>query len=155
MKRIFIIITGLISLICLCCCSNSNKQNYHGTYTFKEVSYLSPLSSSTIDYTNEHMAGTKYIIETDLFKIESTDSTVEISSPNYVKEEITKKSAFLSDIHSIIGNEALYQYTIYNKDGNKTHWRLYVSSDCIWAATYADNTINGSEVIMRIDKLSK
>lgn len=155
MKRIFILITGLISLICLCCCSNSNKEDFYGTYTFKEVSYLSPLSSSTVDYINQQMAGTKYIIEADLFKIESTDNTVEISSPKYVKEKITKKCGLLSDIHSIIGDEALYQYTIYNKDGSKTHWRLYVSSDYIWAAAYSDNTINGSEVIMRIDKLSK
>lgn len=154
MKRALILMAGLISLICLSCCSNSQKQDFYGTYTFREVSYLSPLSSSSVDYINEKMKGAKYTIEADLFKIESTDNTVEISSPNYVKEEIPKNSSILLGVHSLIDSAVKYQYTIYNKDG-KTHWRLYVSSDCLWAATYADNTVNGSEVIMRIDKLTK
>lgn len=155
MKRVFIIIAGLISLVCLSCCSNSNKQDFYGTYTFKEVSYLSGLSSSSIGYINEQMAGAKYTIEADLFKIESSENTFEISSPNYVKEEIQSDSSPLSDVHTLIGNQVKYQYTIYNKDKNKTNWRLYVSSDCLWAATYIDNTANGSEVIMKIYKLSK
>jgi hypothetical protein len=98
-------------------------------YKFEKVSYLSPLSSSTIDYINERMVGTKYIIEADLFKIESADNIVEISSPNYVKEEIQSDLSTLYDVHSLDGNEVECQYTICNKEGNKTNWRLYVSSD--------------------------
>lgn len=155
MKRVFMFIVGLISLICLFCCSISDKQDFYGMYKFEKVSYLSPLSSSTIDYINERMVGTKYIIEADLFKIESADNIVEISSPNYVKEEIQSDLSTLYDVHSLDGNEVECQYTICNKEGNKTNWRLYVSSDYLWIASYVDNTTNGSEIIMSIYKLSK
>lgn len=155
MKRVFILIAGLISLVCLSCCSKSDKQDFYGTYTFEKVSYLSPLSSSTIGYINERMVGTKYTIEADLFKIESADNTVEISSPNYVKEEIQNDLSTLYDVHTLDGNEVEYQYTICNIDGKKANWRLYVSSDYLWIASYVDNTANSSEIIMSIYKLSK
>lgn len=155
MKRVFMLIVGLISLICLSCCSISDKHDFYGTYKFEKVSYLSPLSSSTIDYINERMVETKYIIEADLFKIESADNTVEISSPNYVKEEIQIDLSTLCDVYTLDGNEIECQYTICNKKGNKTNWRLYVSSDYLWIASYVDNTANGSEIIMNIYKLSK
>lgn len=155
MKRVFILIVGLISLVCLSCCSISDKQDFYGTYTFEKVSYLSPLSSCTIDYVNELMAGTKYTIEADLFKIESEGNTVQISSPNYVKEKIQSDLSALYDIHTLDVNEVEYQYTVCNKDGDKTNWRLYAFSDYLWIASYVDNTANGSEIIMSIYKLSK
>jgi len=82
MKRVYLFFICFISLIFLSCCSTSDRHNFYGKYKFEKVSYLSPLSSSTIDYVNKRMAGTTYIIEEDLFKIEFADSTVEISSPN-------------------------------------------------------------------------
>jgi len=100
------------------------------------------------------MAGTTYIIEENLFKIESADSIVEISSPNYVKEEIQGNLSALYDKDTIDGNKVEYQYTIYDKEGNKTNLRLYVSSDYLWVAFYVDNTANGSEIIMYIYKLT-
>lgn len=155
MKKVFILITVLILTFCLSCSKSSDKRDFYGTYTFEEVSYLSLLSSSTIDYINEQMAGTKYTITGDLFKIETQDNIVEISSPNYVKEEIWNESNALYDVHAAIGDEVKYQYTIYEKDGSKTNRRLYVSSDGVWIASYADNTANGSEIIMYIYKLSE
>lgn len=155
MKKGFILIAVLVSLVCLFFYSNSAKQDFYGTYTFEKVSYLSLLSSSTIDYINERMAGTKYTIEADLFKIDSAGNIVEIISPNYVKEEIQNGLPKLYDVHTLNGNEVEYQYTIYNKDGKKTNWRLYVSSDNLWIASYVDNTANGSEIIMFVYKLSK
>jgi hypothetical protein len=128
----------------------SKNSSFYGLYTFEEVSYLSRLSSSTIDYKNEQMAGTKYTIKADLFKIESAKYTYEIKSPNYLKEEMPDEINILSDVRSFIGNEVQYQYSIY-----PSHWRLYVSSDCLWIASYADNTADGSEIIMYIYKLSK
>ena len=136
-------------------CSNKDKQNFYGAYAFEKVSYLSGLSSSTVDYVDEKMAGTEYAIKADLFKIESADNTVEISSPNYVREEIPNDFSILSDVRGFIGNEAECQYTICKKDGSKTHLRLYVSSDSLWIASYADNTADGSEIIMYIYKLSR
>jgi len=156
MKRVLLtLIVVLISLVCLSCSSNSDNQDFYDTYTFEEVSYLSLLSSATIGYINERMAGTKYTIEADLFKIESADNTIEISSPNYVKEEIQNDLSALYDLHTLNDNEVEYQYTICNKDGNKTNLRLYVSSDFLWIASYADNTSDGSEIIMSIYKLVK
>lgn len=155
MKKVFTLILGIILLSCLTCCNNSDKQGFYGIYTFEKVSYLSSLSSSSINYVNEQMAGTKYIIEANLFKIKSLNNNTEISSPQYVKEEVTKQVSPLSDVRTLIGNKVKYQYTIYDKDGNKTNWRLYASSDCLWIASYVDNTANGSEIIMDIFKLSK
>jgi hypothetical protein len=151
MRRGFILLAVLVSLFFY---SNSAKVNFYSKYTFEEVSYLSPLSSSTIDYINERMTGTKYTIEADLFKIDSEDSTVEIISPNYVKEEVQNGLLILTDVRTLIGNDVKYQYTIYNRDGKRTNWRLYVSSDNLWIASYVNNTANGSEIIMSIYKLS-
>jgi len=146
MKRVFILIAGLVLLFCLSCSRNNDEQDFYGTYTFEEVSYLSLLSSSTIDYMNERMTGTKYTIEADLFKIEALDNTVEINSPNYIEEEIKDSIPTASDAYAAISEDVKYQYTIYKNDGTKTNWRLYVSSYTTWIGSYVDNTVNGSEV---------
>ncbi len=155
MKKVFILIVGLVLLSCLSCSRNNDEQGFYGTYTFEEVSYLSLLSSSTIDYVNERMTGTKYIIEADLFKVETSDNTIEINSPKYIKEEIKDSIPTASDAYAAISEDAKYQYTIYKKDGTKTNWRLYVCSDTVWISSYVDNTANGSEIIMYIYKLLK
>lgn len=155
MKKVFLIIIGLVLIVLLVSCNKSNKQGLYGTYTFVEVSYLSGLSSSTVDYIEKEMAGAKYIIEANSFKIESGKYKVDITSPKYVREEIPNDLGKLSDVRSFIGEEVKYQYTIFANDGEKTHKRLYVSSDCLWIASYADNTADGSEIIMYLYKLSK
>ena len=155
MKRTFILIICLISLVYLSSCSSKDEQKIYGTYTFEKVSYLSPLSSVTVDIVNGQMEETKYTIKADLFKIQSAEYTVEFSSPKYVNEKIPSESSVLSDVYTFIGNDVDYQYPIYDKDGNRTIWRLYVSSDCLWIGTYVDNTADGSEIIMDIYKLSK
>lgn len=155
MKKAFVLILGIILFGCLSCRSSSDKQNFYGTYTFNEVSYLSSLSSSSISYLSENMAETEYTIKANIFKIKSKDNTTEISSPKYVKEEIPSNVTPLSDVRAFIGNDVKCQYSIYDKDGNKTKWRLYASTDCLWIASYIDNTANGSETIMYIFKLSK
>lgn len=151
--RILLLTACLILIVCLYCCSIAKKHSFYGTYTFKEVSYLSLLSSSSIDYINEQMAGTKYIIGTDSFRIEYKEKAIEIISPKYVMEEIRENSSMLPNVHSIVGKGVKYQYTIYNKDGSKTGWRLYVSSDYIWVARYI--TPRDIETITEIDKLTK
>ncbi|MDR7855372.1 hypothetical protein [Tissierella sp.] len=155
MKRVLMLTVGLVLLVFLVVCSSESEKNIYDVYTFDEVSYLSPLSSSTKDYVNSQMEETIYAIKEDLFKIESTEYTVEFTSPKYVKEEISKESSLLSDVYTFIGSDVDYQYSIYDNDGNKSKWRLYVSSDSLWIATYNDSTANGSEVIMYIYRLSK
>lgn len=145
MKKILMLIIGLVLLLSISCSNNGDKESFYNTYTFEEVSYLSLLSSSTIDYMNEQMAGTKYTIEADLFKIETSDKTVEIDSPSYKKEEIEDSILTPSDVYSAMGDDVKHQYTIYKKDGSKTYWRLYVSSGNVWVGSYVDNTANGSE----------
>lgn len=130
--------TVSISLLCLSCCSNEDKKAFYGVYTFDKVSYLPPSSSSTIDFVNEYFKGSKYTIEPDLFKIEYPDHTFEIKSPNYVEEAIPLHE--IDTVRSSIGNDnVVCQYTIYN-NGNKTNWRLYISSDCVWIALYQNES---------------
>ena len=155
MKRTFILIICLISLVYLSTCSSSNKQSFYGTYSFEEVSYLSPLFIGAEDFINEHMEETKYTIEEDIFKIQFAFYIVEFSSPIYVREEIQNSTATLSDVNALIGNEVECQYSIYDNDGIKTKWRLFVSTGYLWVGSYVDNTTDGSEIIMDIYKLSK
>jgi len=150
MKRRFILITGLMLLIFLSGCGSGVEQNIFGVYTFEEVSYLSPLSSSSKDFMNRQMEGSKFTVREDLIKIESLGYTVEYSHPKYVKEKIPDETTLFSDVRTFIGSDVDYQYTIYDKDDNKTMWRLYVSSDCLWIGNYNDNTQNGSEIIIYI-----
>lgn len=157
MKRVVLLIVGfflIIFLIFLSCNGNADKQDFYGTYTFDELIYLTAFSSSLIDSVNELRAGTKYIIEKDLFKIESKDINVEISSPGYVKEEVQPVSSPLFDGDILQDNGVKYQYDIKDKDGNKTKWRLYVSHECLFVASY-HNSAYGLEIIWEIAKLSK
>jgi hypothetical protein len=157
MKRVVLLIVGFVSIIFLIFLSyngNAEKQNFYGTYTFDELIYLTGLSSSSLDYANKTMADTKYTIEADLFKIEGKDINVEISSPSYVKEDVQFDSSPLFDDRILQDNGFKYQYDIKDKDGNKTKWRLYVSRECLFIASY-HNSAFGSEVIWEIAKLSK
>ena len=157
MKRVVLLIVGFVSiifLIFLSCNGNADKQDFYGTYTFDELIYLTALSSSSLDYANKTMADTKYTIEADLFKIEDKNFKVEISSPSYVKEDVQFDSSPLFDDHILQDNGFKYQYDIKDKDGNKTKWRLYVSPECLFVASY-HNSDYGSEAIWKIAKLSK
>lgn len=129
-----------------------NKQfQIYGEYKFEKVSYLSLLSSSTADYLNNKMMGTEYTIAVDNFEIKSSsDDSMKIESPIYVKEEVPTES----DVYSFMSGKSKFQYTIYDKDKQKTHLRIYSTSDCLWIAKYADNTANGKEIIMWMYKLS-
>lgn len=152
MKRILIL--SLILLVFISAYSSENNDDFFGDYVFEEVSYLSPLLSSTKDFVSNQMEGTKFLIREDLFKIESKDYIEEYSSPKYVKEEISEDSSLLSDVYNLIASDLDYQYTILDKNENKTYWRLYVSSNNLWIAKYNDRTKNGSEIIMYVYKLS-
>ena len=152
MKKLFAITAGLLAVISLTSCGN--RQGFYGTYTFEEVSYLSPVSSATVDYMNEKMAGTKYTIESDLFMVEFDDATVQFVSPTYQKEQISTVYDTLSDASCVIGNEIDYQYTIYDEDGQNTHWRIYESPTELWISSFADNTADGSEIILNIFQIS-
>lgn len=157
MKRAVLLIVGFISivfLIFLSCNGNADKRNFYGTYTFDKLIYLNAFSSSTLDYANKKMVDTNYTIEADLFKIEGKDFNVEISSPSYVKEDAHFDSTPLFDDHILLDYGVKYQYDIQDKDGNKTKWRLYISPQYLFVASY-HNSSYGSEVIWEIAKLSK
>jgi hypothetical protein len=154
MKRAFLFFAGLALLVGIIYFNNNDERNFYGKYTFEKVSYLPYFSSSTVDYEEEKMAGTKYTIEANLFKIESADNTVEINSPYFAREEIPNNVSSLCDVRSFIGNKVQTQYTVYPKGGNKTSWRLYVSKDCLWIASVAKKA-DGLEIIMYIYKLSE
>ena len=159
MKKLLAIVASLLLMVGLTSCNNY-LTNFYGTYTFDKVSYLSPVSSATVDYLEEKMAGTKYTIEEDLFEIEfapvsevATPSIIWVVSPTCEKEELPKLDEMV-DAACVIGNEIEYQYTIYREDGSSSGWRLYVSADTLWVSSYVDNTADGSEIILFIYKLS-
>jgi hypothetical protein len=145
----------LIILLSLIACNDKDEYNFFGTYTFDEISYLSGLSSTTKDYREEQLAGTKYIINEKQFKIENANDTVDIASPDYVKEEIPTDNTIFSDVSTFIDENIEVQYTIYEKDGSKTNLRLFFSTNNLWISSYVDNTADGSEIIMDIIKISK
>lgn len=127
------LMTVLILLLCLSGCSNKDKQDFYGVYTFDKVSYLPLDSASTIDFINGYFKGSKYTIEKDLFKIETPNSTFEIKSPDYVEEAISIYE--IDTVRSSIGdNEVVFKYAIYDNNGHKTICRLYVSSGSLWIA---------------------
>ncbi len=157
MKRAILMIVGFAVIIFLIVLSRSGTadiQNFYGIYTFDKLIYLTPLSSSTLDYANKAKADTKYIIEVDLFKMEGKEVHVEISSPTYVKEEVQFDPSPLFDDRILKGNRFKCQYGIKDKDGNTTKWRLYVSMECLFVASYHYSP-NGTEVIWEIARLSK
>ena len=152
MRKLFAIAVALLAALSLASCAN--RQGFFGTYTFSEVSYLSPVSSATADYMNEKMAGTKYTIKSDVFMVEFDDATVQIVSPTYRKEQIPTVYDPLADASCVIGNEIEHQYTIYDADGKNTHWRIYESPTELWISSFVDNTADGSEIILNIFKIS-
>ena len=157
MKRVVLLMVGFVSIIFLIFLSwngDADAQDFYGTYTFDELIYLTALSSSSLDYANKTMVDTKYTIEADLFKIEGRDSNVEISSPSYAKEDVQFDISPLFDDHILQDHGIKYQYDVMDKDGNNTNWKLYVSPEGLFVASY-HNSSYGSEVIWEIAKLYK
>lgn len=128
--------------------------DFYGTYTFKEVSVLSPLSSSSIGSKNEQSAGTAYTVTAELFEIRGPDHTVTVKNPVYEPCELPGKDDVLiqglKDYASARRVDA--QYRILDETGNRMHLKLYTSStypDRIWIADYADNTADGTEILVQ------
>lgn len=154
MKKTWILTIGLILLAFLSACSGENKQDIYGVYEFEKISYLSPAISTIKEYLESLMNGKKCTVEKNLFKAELIDKTVEFTSPKYTKEEVFSKTPTLSDIHTLVGNDIDYQYVIYDKDGNKTGWMLFISSDDLWLGSCVYND-DDSVTIMNLFKFSK
>jgi len=132
----------------------SSLSDFYGNYTFKEVSVLSPLSSSTIGAKNEQNAGTAYTVTAELFEIRGPDHTVTVPNPVYEPCELPGKDDILNqglkDYASARRIDA--QYRILDENGNRMHLKLYTSStypDRIWIADYADNTADGTEILVQ------
>jgi len=128
--------------------------DFYGTYTFKEVSVLSPLSSSTIGAKSEQSAGTTYTVTADLFEIRRPDHTITVQNPVYEPCELPGKddavNQGLKDYASARRIDA--QYRVLDENGNPMHLKLYTSStypDRIWIADYADNTADGTEILVQ------
>lgn len=130
-----------------------------GTYEFDRLIYLSPLSSSTFDYAEGQMKGTKFTIGDELFEINRPgDEDFSLTKPGYGKEMMTEemvrafeKSTF--NTVSISEYKEKYRYTIYSEDGRKTNYYLFVMDGQLWLSSYADNTADKSEITMYLWKL--
>jgi hypothetical protein len=136
-------------------CGDNGMKDLYGTYVFEEVSYISPLSSSSENSLTQRMKGTEYVVRADLFSIGYADDPVEINMPVYKKDEPFKDLSLISDIGHSFDEKVKYQYTVYTKNDEAVHQRLYVSQDHLWIASYADNTADGSEIIMYIYMITR
>jgi len=132
---------------------------FYGNYAFKEVSVLSLLSSSTIDYANERRTGNTYTVTKDLFEIRGQDFTLTVENPEYEaygmpgNEDIMNRDG--RDFAKAYFIDA--QYRIQNENGGQVYYKIYTSSkypDRIWLADFNDNTADGSEILVQsIDML--
>ncbi len=128
-------------------------------FEFEELLYLSPLSSSTFDYAENKMKGTKYIISNELFEIDYPDEDdYKIRNPKYTEEKMTDdmirafEKSTMTRV-SISEYKEKYRYTIYTEENIKTNFYLYALDGQLWLSSYADNTADKSEITMYIWKL--
>lgn len=131
-----------------------------GTYGFDKLLYLSGLSSSTFDYAESKMKGTKFTIGTELFEIDYPDGNdYRIEAPVYTREKISGDmiQAFekcTMEKVSISEYKVRYRYNIFTRDNQKTNFCFYVMDNQLWLSSYADNTADKSEIIMYLWKLN-
>jgi hypothetical protein len=130
-----------------------------GSFEFDQLLYLSPLSSSTFDYAESQMNGTKFKISDDLFEIDYPNwDDFRIRRPVYAREAMTDDMIRTFE-NSMKGKVSIseytrkYRYTIYMNGDHKTNYRLYALDDELWLSSYADNTADKSEIVMNLWKL--
>lgn len=153
-KVLFFILIILLSFFDGC----SNENSIFGNYEFKDIIFLSPVSSSTVDYMKDKSMGTKYTIQKDIFKIISTENQYEILNPTYIKEKINNEiiQSFNFGVFNSVSIEEYkekYRYTIYTKNNQKSNYYIYSLDNELWIASYVDNTANKKDLIMYIFKI--
>jgi len=153
MKKI-LLFSVLSLFIVMVGCNSNGKNDIYGEYTFEEVSYLSPISSMLKDTLKENMKDGKYIIQKDLYKVQSSELNIEIVSPKYVKEEIDMDSLIIFETDFFRMNNIKSRYYIYDKDGNKTNSVLFVSPNDLWISTRTNLTPDGQLIVFNMIKLS-
>lgn len=139
-----------------CGCNSTNSKTIYGKYTFNKVIYISPLSSTSIDYINKQMSGTEFIIEKDKFEIVSSENPYKIMQPNYIKEKMDDNLAKIFN-NSVLNTVSIssykdkYQYSIFTKNNEKIKYYIYSMNEELWLSSY--NTANNKDTIMYIFKL--
>ncbi len=130
-----------------------------GTFEFDRLLYLSLLSSSTFDYAESRMKAAKFTISDGVFRIDYPDSDdFSIRHPVYVRETMTDdmvrafENSTMNTV-SISEYTEKYRYTVYDDNGQKTNFRLYVLDGQVWLSSYTDNTAGKSEIVMQLWKL--
>lgn len=136
MRGAWIIVLGMALAFSLSGCGGKNEL-LQGTYRFEKVHYLSLLSSSTKDYVNSLNEDTEYVIHEDVFRIIGPEETMELESPEYVREEVKESSGFI-DLDKVLQDIDAVRYVICDKDGNRSRWSLYVSGESLWIGRHND-----------------
>ncbi|HWT26675.1 MAG TPA: hypothetical protein VN131_01935 [Mobilitalea sp.] len=153
-----IIIVLIVMVGFLTGCDKDNIKSIAGEYIYDGIVYMSALSSSSYGYLNARMQGTVYIINEKQFK----NDAVDITQPIYKKVKIgdslvnkLKDSTFgYLSLGSLSVYKDKYQYLIYDND-EKLMYYIYSMDDEVWVASYIDNTVDKSDVIMYIYRLKK
>lgn len=155
MRKNIVLFFMLFSILLFAGCSESADRIFYGTYRFKEVTYLSPLSSSMVSAMEDRMAGTEVTIEEDLFKILSKEFLVELASPTYKKmDEISDEVLFEMKpdfpLDRIIG-----VYAVEESSGEKTNWRIYHTDDRLWFGEILSAPTGAGDIVMTLFELEK
>ncbi|MEI8199017.1 MAG: hypothetical protein WCG21_03060 [Eubacteriales bacterium] len=133
--------------------------DFYGNYAFKEVSVLSMLSSSTINYANEQRSGNTYTVTEDLFEIRGKDFTFTVEKPKYEAFGMPGDNDIMNRDGKNFAKAYLIdaQYRILKENGDPAYYKIYTSSKYpgrIWLADYNDNTADGTEILVQsIDML--
>ena len=153
MKAFRVLSALLVFALLLCGCMKRSRppereKNLSSTYVFSEVSYLSPLSSSTWEYRQAVMSGTIYTITADTFSWQNRRESRSISVLQYVKEPASQEA------RNLLGVRELEQYTLY-AEGGPAYLRLYIAGEKVWVSSYIIAPGNGEDLFSYIYLLEK
>lgn len=138
-------------------CSNTKFEIY-GEYEFENIIYVGGISSSTIDALEKSSKEKKYFIENDSFRISEGDRDILFSNVKYEEEILDKKliGETYSEIDEMLMDffnkyEMRFKYNIYNEQGKKINYCIYLMDDEIFISKFAKK----ENIIFSIDKVIK
>lgn len=150
MRKLLLLLFLSMSLILLPACTDQHKEQFFGTYRFKEAVYLSPLSSSRLEVFDSTMAGAEVTIEKNLFKILSKEFLVELEDPQYIALEKIEDEVFELSASTFPLNQLTGIYEVCESSGEKTSWRIYHTDDQLWIGETIPTPVGNKDHIMTL-----
>lgn len=113
-----------------------------GTYTYGRLVYLSPLSSSTVEYFESMVADMVVSIQETAFSLDVGGQGFQIDRPRYVEETLdaAAQAAFADSLLLLEEGETPMpdtKVTIYDGNMEAASWCLYRAGSALWLAQMA------------------